>query len=85
MFSLFRIMDDNRDRKLNMDEFRKGVEEYGLNFSKADIEELFRLLDFDHSGSIDYEEFLRRLRVYLFLWVPFTYVHVSIFILASNE
>ncbi|CAF4082028.1 unnamed protein product [Adineta steineri] len=59
---LFRIMDDNGDRKLNMEEFQKGVQEYGLNFSKADINELFRQFDTDKNGSIDYEEFLFRLR-----------------------
>jgi hypothetical protein len=63
LFSLFRIMDDDKDRKLSLDEFRKGVEEYGLNFSRSEIEELFRLIDIDRSGNIDYEEFLRKLRV----------------------
>jgi Ca2+-binding EF-hand superfamily protein len=56
-------MDDNGNKKLNIDEFRKGVEEYGLNFSKSEIEDLFRLIDIDRSGNIDYEEFLRKLRV----------------------
>jgi calcyphosin len=60
-------MDDDGNRKLNMDEFRKGVEEYGLNFSKNDIAELFRTMDIDRNGSIDYEEFLRRLRVSVFV------------------
>jgi Ca2+-binding EF-hand superfamily protein len=57
-------MDDDGNRKLNLDEFRKGVQEYGLNFSKSEIEDLFRLIDIDRNGNIDYEEFLRRLRVY---------------------
>ncbi|CAF3899189.1 unnamed protein product [Rotaria sp. Silwood2] len=59
---LFRIMDDDKSKKLTFDEFKKGVEEYGLNFSKAEIEDLFRIMDIDQSGHIDYEEFLRRLR-----------------------
>ena len=60
-------MDDDKNRKLNMDEFKKGVEEYGLNFSKPDIEQLFHQIDIDNSGTIDFEEFLRKLRVcYLF-------------------
>ena len=58
-------MDDDKNRKLSIDEFKKGVEEYGLNFSRTEIEELFRLMDTDRNGSIDYEEFLHKLRVCL--------------------
>ena len=58
-------MDDDGNRKLSVDEFKKGVEEYGLNLSKTEIEDLFRAMDADRNGSIDYEEFLRRLRVCL--------------------
>lgn len=82
IFSLFRVMDDDRDRKLNVDEFRKGVEEYGLNFSRADIEELFRLFDIDHNGTIDYEEFLRRLRV---CFSSSSSVYASKYVLAANQ
>ncbi len=56
-------MDDDKNRKLSMEEFKKGVEEYGLSFSKTEIEELFRAIDIDHDGSINFDEFLRRLRV----------------------
>lgn len=56
-------MDDDKSKKLSLEEFQKGVEEYGLNFSKSEIEDLFRRIDIDHSGHIDYEEFLRKLRV----------------------
>lgn len=61
--SLFRIMDDDKNRKLSVDEFKKGIDEYGLNFSKAEIEQIFRDMDTDNSGSVDFDEFLRRLRV----------------------
>ena len=60
-------MDDDGNRKLSADEFRKGVEEYGLQFSRLEIAELFRTMDIDQNGSIDYEEFLRRLRVSCFV------------------
>jgi Ca2+-binding EF-hand superfamily protein len=56
-------MDDDRNRKLSMEEFQKGIQEYGLPFSKAEIEQLFRDMDTDKSGSVDFDEFLRRLRV----------------------
>ncbi|CAF3683730.1 unnamed protein product [Rotaria socialis] len=59
---LFRIMDDDKSRKLNFEEFQKGVEEYGLNLGKDEVLQLFRLIDTDSDGSIDYEEFLRKLR-----------------------
>ncbi|CAF4074881.1 unnamed protein product [Rotaria magnacalcarata] len=59
---LFRVMDDDRSRKLSFEEFTKGVHDYGLNFSKEEILQLFRLIDIDADGSIDYEEFLRKLR-----------------------
>lgn len=64
-------MDDDGNRKLNMDEFRKGVEEYGLHMSKSEIEDLFRMMDMDKNGSIDYEEFLRKLRVSEFIFLTF--------------
>jgi len=66
-------MDDDRDRKLSLDEFRKGVEEYGLNFSRSEIDELFRLIDIDRNGNIDYEEFLRKLRVYILFFQFYFY------------
>ena len=56
-------MDDDRNRKLTMEEFHKGVSEYGLSFTKTEVEQLFRQMDTDQSGSVDFEEFLRRLRV----------------------
>ena len=83
IFSLFRVMDDDRDRKLNVDEFRKGVEEYGLNFSKAEIDELFRLFDIDHNGTINYEEFLRKLRVCFSSFI--SSVYTSKYVLATNQ
>jgi Ca2+-binding EF-hand superfamily protein len=56
-------MDDNKNRKLELEEFRKGVTEYGLNYSKEEMRELFNAFDKDHSGAIDFDEFLEKLRV----------------------
>ena len=58
-------MDDNKNKKLDFEEFRKGVNEYGLNYNKDEISELFRLFDKDGSGQIDFDEFLEKLRVNL--------------------
>lgn len=59
---LFKIMDDSKDHRLDFDEFRKGVSEYGFNYSKAEYQELFNAFDENHSGFIDFDEFLERLR-----------------------
>jgi Ca2+-binding EF-hand superfamily protein len=56
-------MDDDKNRKLSLEEFKKGIDEYGLNFSKTDIEKIFRDMDLDQSGTVDFDEFLRQLRV----------------------
>ncbi len=47
---LFKIMDDTKDHRLDFDEFRKGVTEYGFDYSKEEMKELFNAFDRDHSG-----------------------------------
>ena len=60
---LFNIMDDDGSKKLNFDEFKKGIQEYGLGFSKEEIKDMFFAFDTDKSGQVDFDEFLIRLRV----------------------
>jgi Ca2+-binding EF-hand superfamily protein len=62
MGKLFKIIDDNNSRSLDMDEFRKVTKELRLNFSDAQAKKLFNYFDRDKTGSIDYDEFLRYLR-----------------------
>ncbi len=69
---LFRIMDDDRSGKLNMEEFTKAIKEYKLGIEESDIQELFKFFDRDHSGQVCYDEFLRAIRVRflrLLLWL----------------
>lgn len=47
---------------MQYEEFRKGVTEYGLNYNKSEMQELFNAFDKDHSGHIDFDEFLEQLR-----------------------
>lgn len=47
---LFKIMDDSKDHRLDFDEFKKGVNEYGLNYSNMEMKELFNAFDENHSG-----------------------------------
>ena len=68
----FRIYDDDGNKKLNLEEFKKGLHDYGVTgVSAAEIEELFNMFDTDNSGTINFDEFLVALRVRLNLSMVF--------------
>ena len=56
-------MDDDGNRSLDYSEFRKGLHDYGVDMEKDEIQKLFNTLDKDHSGTLDFDEFLVSLRV----------------------
>lgn len=71
-------MDDDGSKKLDFDEFKKGINDYGLlmddsvrcyyfishhQFCDQDLKEMFKRFDKDNSGTIEFEEFLQTLRV----------------------
>uniref|UniRef100_A0A1W7RAM7 EF-hand protein-like protein n=1 Tax=Hadrurus spadix TaxID=141984 RepID=A0A1W7RAM7_9SCOR len=58
----FRILDDNRDRKLDLEELREGLQDYGLSFTAEESAQLFREIDKDGSGTLHFDEFLRAIR-----------------------
>ncbi|XP_005110446.1 calcyphosin-like protein isoform X2 [Aplysia californica] len=59
----FKIMDDDESRSLDRKEFAKGIHDYGITeIEKETIDELFSIFDKDGSGSIDFDEFLVKLR-----------------------
>ncbi|XP_065905567.1 calcyphosin-like protein [Dysidea avara] len=59
---IFRIMDDDGSKKLDYDEFKKGIHDYGLVMEDPEIKEMFKRFDKDGSGNIDFDEFLTALR-----------------------
>jgi len=58
----FRIMDDNHSMSLDRFEFSKAMQDYMLGFSEGEISKLFNHFDYDRSGLIEYDEFLRTIR-----------------------
>ena len=56
-------MDDNHSLDLCMSEFKKAIRDYRIAVTEADAERLFKIFDTDRSGAINYDEFLRHVRV----------------------
>lgn len=56
-------MDDDRSRSLDLKEFLKGLNDYGVMIEKEEAKDLFERFDHDKSGTIDFDEFLVTLRV----------------------
>ena len=59
----FRLYDDNGNKKLDAEEFRTGLRDYGIVLSDSELRELFTTLDTDGSGTVSFDEFLMALRV----------------------
>ncbi|KAL5021444.1 hypothetical protein ScPMuIL_000599 [Solemya velum] len=58
----FKIMDDDGNRTLDLAEFKKGVQTYGLVVDEATLREMFQCFDRNGNGKVDYEEFIVNLR-----------------------
>ena len=61
-------MDDDRSGNLDMYEFKKAIKDFRVGISERDAERLFNIFDRDRSGSVDYDEFLRGVRVRVFIY-----------------
>lgn len=56
---VFKAFDKNGDGKLSMEEVKEGyLEHYGRIMSDAEVEQMFKSVDTDNSGFIDYTEFV---------------------------
>lgn len=60
---MFKTYDDNGSRKLDKEELKNGLKNYGVDMSKDEQDRLFLCFDKDGSGSISFDEFLLALRV----------------------
>ena len=63
-FRTFKIYDDDESKSLQLEEFKKGILNYGITeMNTEEMEELFEHFDVDGSGSIKFDDFLTNLRV----------------------
>lgn len=56
-------MDDNGNHLLDADDFRWGLIDYGITITKEEAQLVVDHFDRDKNGQVDYNEFLRGLRV----------------------
>jgi calcium-dependent protein kinase len=59
MAKVFKAFDKNGDGRLSVEEVKQGyVEHYGKIISDDEVEKMFKMVDADNSGFIDYTEFV---------------------------
>eukprot|EP01136_Pigoraptor_vietnamica_P044917 Opistho-1_new@22237 len=59
---VFRIMDDDGSKSLDFNEFRKGLQDYGVFISDEAQRKLFKDFDENGDGRLNFDEFLKKLR-----------------------
>jgi len=59
---IFKAMDSSGNNKLECEEFRNGLGEFGIDITSEDAQALMKRLDSNHDGSVDFQEFLRALK-----------------------
>lgn len=62
-------MDDDNSKSLDMREFRKACLDFKFNLQENEINAVFKAFDDNGDGTIDYEEFIAKLRVRILLTI----------------
>jgi Ca2+-binding EF-hand superfamily protein len=59
---IFKAMDNNNNGKLDLDDFRWGLMDFGLQLTKEEAKQVLDHFDRDGNGQVDFNEFLGTLR-----------------------
>lgn len=59
---VFRIMDDNHDGTLDIQEFWKSMKDFRVRISQEECRRLFDLFDEDDNGTINYDELVLHIK-----------------------
>ena len=62
MIRIFKVMDNNKNGLLDVDDFRWGLMDYGITLSKEEAVQVLKHFDRDGNGSVDFNEFIRSIR-----------------------
>ena len=60
---VFRILDDNRNRQIDANELMWGLKDFDIHLNEEQVKSLIKAFDRDGSGTVNFDEFLRALRV----------------------
>lgn len=58
----FQAFDVNKDGKIGKSEFGQALKQMGMECTEQDLDMLFMFIDLDGTESVEYQEFLRKLR-----------------------
>jgi len=59
---IFKAMDNNNNGRLDVDDFRWGLMDFGISVSKEEATQVLSHFDRDGNGQVDFNEFLRTIR-----------------------
>lgn len=62
MARIFKAMDQNGNGKLDVDDFRWGLMDYGISISKEESDQVLRHFDRDGNSQVDFKEFISTIR-----------------------
>lgn len=60
---IFKEMDENGNQKLDVDDFRWGLKNFGISITKEESTQILQSFDKNGDGQVDFNEFMRAIRV----------------------